>query len=322
VLLDGGRACGVRLSNGDLIRAKRVVSAVGYRATEAVLAASDNPPVPPPMPLKTKQSAGFVMANIALNGTARDLGIDDSTLWLQPADEANGFDALAGERAFFADPLGVPLTQIPAGITFPSVKGRDGYVPDKDVPQSECVHHSCQILVPAEWKWFEEYVPAKGDDDESSRHAPPHVARRKQEEYDRIKERWSVRLLALFHQHYPKTIGRVEFCVVWTPATLAYYLRAVHGAGVGLDVTPGRFVDPEELREVDPRHPRVEGLWRAGQDHLMCGQVMAAASGIITALRMRGTWDTTKFGVRTLRLLLESSDGDASISRSTKEKRS
>lgn len=135
---------------------------------------------------------------------------------------------------------------------------------------------------------------------------PPHVARRKQAEYDEVKARWSARLLALLYQHYPNTRGRVEFCDISTPATLAYYLRAVGGAGVGLDVTPGRFVDPAELSELDPKHPRVRGLWRAGQDHLMCGQVMAAASGIITALRMRGPMDTARFGVRALRLLVES----------------
>ena len=82
--------------------------------------------LPAPRPLATAQSAGFVMANIALNGTAAALGITDATLWLQPGDRSNGYDALAGCDAFFADPLGVPLSQIPAGITFPSIKGRDG----------------------------------------------------------------------------------------------------------------------------------------------------------------------------------------------------
>ena len=159
-------ACGVVLFNGDVVRARRVVSAVGYRATEALLRATTGssndddggvgggspPPAgwrrelfkqagaktpsgaahplykPPPRPLKTGQSAGFVMGNIALDGTASELGITDATLWLQPGDKTNGFDALKGCEQFLKDPLGVPLEQIPAGITFPSVKGsvRDG----------------------------------------------------------------------------------------------------------------------------------------------------------------------------------------------------
>ena len=84
-------ACGVVLGNGDVIRAHRVVSGLGYRATEALLRANGNdghvgpPPAgwrselfeqagadtpsgaahplyrPLPRPLKTGQSAGFVM---------------------------------------------------------------------------------------------------------------------------------------------------------------------------------------------------------------------------------------------------------------------
>jgi hypothetical protein len=116
------------------------------------------------------------MANIALNGTAAELGINDATLWLQPADSTNGYDALVGERAFFADPLGVPLEQIPAGITFPSVKGRDGHVARSPKAEKEkCVHHSCQILVPAEWAWFgPKHAPEEGEPINGSRHAPPH----------------------------------------------------------------------------------------------------------------------------------------------------
>ena len=68
-------------------------------------------------------------------------------------------------------------------------------------------------------------------------------------------------------------------------------------------------MDPDVLAELDPRHPRVRNLWRAGQDYLMCGQVLAAASGIITALRMRGPVDTIRFGLRAVRLLW-GDDGD------------
>ena len=145
-----------------------------------------------------------------------------------------------------------------------------------------------------------------------SRHAPPNLSRREHAKYDEMKAQWSERLLALLHRHFPGTVGRVEFVDLSTPLTVEHYLRAVGGAGVGLDVTPQRFINADEIAELDALHPRVPGLWRAGQDYLMCGQVMAAASGIITALRMRGWFDTLRFGVRAARLLLLSpKQGDA-----------
>ena len=56
--------------------------------------------------------------------------------------------------------------------------------------------------------------------------------------------------------------------------------------------------------ELDMKHPRVRNLWRAGQDYLMCGQVLAACAGIICALRMLGPLATTRFVFRSIRLLL------------------
>ena len=75
---------------------------------------------------------------------------------------------------------------------------------------------------------------------------------------------------------------------------------------MGLDVTAARFVDPADIAELDMRHPRVRGLWRAGQDYLMCGQVLAAASGVICALRMQGPISTVRFVIRAVCLLVRS----------------
>ena len=135
-------------------------------------------------------------------------------------------------------------------------------------------------------------------------HTPPHVARRDQAAYDELKKRWGDRLLELLYSTYPATKGKVVFNDVSTPLTLETYLRANRGAGVGLDVTPQRFVSAKELAELDMRHPRVPNLWRCGQDYLMCGQVLSAASGIVCALRMRGPFAALRFVARATRLLL------------------
>ena len=310
-----GAAVGVELANGDVIRAATVVSAVGYRATEALLRRRDDadaspssssaavlPPVPPPAsPLATQQSCSFLMANIALEGTADELGISESSLWVQPAHAANGYDSLRGEREYFADPLGVPVEGLPVGITFPSLKERAGGGGGGDAAL-----HTCQLLVPAELKWFAAHLSAHDHaaaPRPSSKHAPPHVARPNQAAYDALKQRWAERLRAVLHKHYPKTVGRVVFIDISTPLTIENYLRSEHGAAIGLDVTPRRFTDPSEMRELDMRHPRVANLWRAGQDYLMAGQVLAAASGLMCALRMLGPLAAARFACRAVLLL-------------------
>ena len=108
----------------------------------------------------------------------------------------------------------------------------------------------------------------------------------------------------MLHDLFPKPAGRVEFVVVSTPLTIENYLRSGGGAGVGLDVTPARFVDEKEFARLDAKFAAVPGLWLAGQDSLMCGQIIAAASGMITALRILGPLRALQFVVRVVRLLL------------------
>jgi len=299
------------MASGLELRAKRVVSSLGYRATEALLGAG-TPAAP--RALATPQSAGFVMANVALRGSAAELGISAANTWIQPANAANHYDALDGELAYFSDPLGVDLSLVPVGITFPSAKEEDfaasapngAAATNGSADGGEAAYHTCQILALAEYRWFEKHaasdpaaLAANG-----ARHAPPHVARKGQAEYDAMKLQWGERLVELLYRTYPGTRGHVAFTDVSTPLTLETYLRAERGAGVGLDVTPQRFVSASELAELDMKHPRVPNLWRCGQDYLMCGQVLSAASGIVCALRMRGPLAALRFVVRAARLLL------------------
>ena len=88
-----GKALGVTLPGGRLIRAKRVVSGIGWRKTMAMLPPDSAPPRQP----VTSQSCGFVMGNITLSGTAEELGISSANMWIQPSSEANGYNAIKVE---------------------------------------------------------------------------------------------------------------------------------------------------------------------------------------------------------------------------------
>ncbi len=186
-------------------------------------------------------------------------------------------------------------------------RGGEAPTSDERVPEGG-PYHTCQILVPARFEWFREHMPEWEDGVFGSRHAPPHVARFDQTKYDEVKKLWADRLTKVLHSAYPGTVGRVAFVDISTPLTIENYLKSGEGASIGLDVTPSRFVDEDEIAELDMRHPRVAGLWRAGQDYLMCGQVLACASGIMCALRMRGPIGIARFVGRALLLLLGSPD--------------
>lgn len=124
---------------------------------------------------------------------------------------------------YFADPLNCAIELIPAGITFPSCKDRGG--------PSATRHHTCQILVPAEWRWFDRHAPlpeySAKDLRHGARHAPPHVPRSSQKEYDALKKRWADRLVALLLRYFPAIDKdeHIAFVDVSTPMTIERCVR-------------------------------------------------------------------------------------------------
>jgi len=292
VLVDGGVARGVQLADGSRVYAPIVVSATGYRMTAERLLAKDDARLAglDARALVTAQSDGFVMCNIALRGGARELGIGCSNLWLQPCASETGGSIERGIAEYLAAPLGVDATQVPLMLTFPSVKDHGWHV---DHPE----HTMCQTLALAPWTWFERHrVPGA---DAPPRHAPPSVPRAEPAEYEALKAKWAERCVRMLSAHYPRTNGRVEFVNVSTPLTIENYLPSGAGSAIGLDVTPARFVDLDEIGRLDMR-TRVSGLWLTGQDVLMCGQPLAQLSGIITAVRICGPLRTAGLAWRVL----------------------
>lgn len=164
VLDSAGAAVGVSLSGGRIVRAKRVISGLGWRKTMALLPEG----TAPTRPLVTHQSCGFVLANLTLHGTAEELGISSANTWIQPSSAENNWDAIAGIDACIESPLGVDPRHLALGITFPSCKD---VVHSAKHPNLQ----TCQILAPAEWRHFARFQPAGTQ--AAARHAPPHAER-------------------------------------------------------------------------------------------------------------------------------------------------
>ncbi|AET73566.1 all-trans-13,14-dihydroretinol saturase [Emiliania huxleyi virus PS401] len=294
IILDWqGAARGVVMSGGRVVRAKRIISGLGWRKTMKLL---PNGFAPARSPL-TQQSCGFAMANVTLRGSAEELGIGQANTWVSPASTANNFDALGsldglegGIDLFMKD----PSYDCAFGITFPSCK---------DTLHDNPNINTCQILAPCEWDHVSKFRP-----DEPlppARHAPPHLTRN--QSYNRLKERWCKRMLAALKAHYPKiTDNEIVTVNISTPLSIETYIRSEKGSAIGLDVTPKRFVDEEEIRTLDMKVDSVHNMWLCGQDVLMCGQVLASLAGVLCALRVLGPLAWVRFCARAvaLRLLL------------------
>jgi len=283
---------GVRLADGSEVRSGVVVSACGYRLTTGRL-------LPPavarkhalvPDELTVPQSDGFVMCNIAVEGSAEELGLDATNLWLQPCAASHGHSLAKGVQQYLSDPLGVPLEHVPLMITVPSAKDRTWHA-------SKPNRTMIQTLALAPYAWFAAH---QADERPAARHAPPHLPRLQQEQYDSLKAAWRERCLELVYTHFPKVRGRVAFADVSTPLTIEHYLPSTSGSAIGLDVVPARFTDLAAIKRLDMK-TGIRNLWLTGQDTLLCGQPLAQMSGIFTALRIIGPFRFSAFLCRLVR---------------------
>jgi len=295
ILLDeAGRAIGVEMTeeNGSVrILAKHcVVSACGWRNTRRLCRGSafhDE--------LNLPQGEGFCMANIGLRGTAAELGLECANMELLPA--GKGLSVFEGVRNYLDDPFGVPPMEIPAMITFPSVKDR-AYKLKKQIKDGR---ETVQLLTIARCEWFDkDFVPDQGIS------TLAWQAPTRSDEYREKKQKFLDRLLQILFTVYPQLKDKVELADLATPNTIEHYLPTGSGSAIGLDVNGGegcRFTDMSTMKKLDMKTP-VPGLWMTGQDTLLCGVPMAQAAGLIAALRIAGPVGASRLVWRSAWLLL------------------
>eukprot|EP00928_Gymnodinium_smaydae_P043504 TRINITY_DN29132_c0_g1_i1.p1 TRINITY_DN29132_c0_g1~~TRINITY_DN29132_c0_g1_i1.p1 ORF type:complete len:699 (+),score=92.16 TRINITY_DN29132_c0_g1_i1:149-2245(+) len=292
-----GRAIGVKMTTevgGGSISAKHgVVSACGYRNTARLCSA-----FPAAEELATPQGEGFVMANIGIRGSAKELQLECTNMELLPC--GNGMTVFDGIRAYLDDPIGVPPDGIPLMITFPSVKDRA----NEKARHATEGHETAQILCLAKTEWFGEIEEPR----EGTAAVPAWSHPIRSPQYGDLKAKWEERLRAVFLSIYPQLKDRIELFDISTPLSIEHYLPTGSGSAIGLDTNAGtgcRFTDLEVMKKLDMKTP-VPGLWMTGQDTLMCGVPLAQAAGLITAIRIAGPVAGARFVLKTVWLLVAS----------------
>eukprot|EP01061_Rhynchopus_euleeides_P015019 TRINITY_DN25776_c0_g1_i8.p2 TRINITY_DN25776_c0_g1~~TRINITY_DN25776_c0_g1_i8.p2 ORF type:complete len:326 (+),score=118.90 TRINITY_DN25776_c0_g1_i8:891-1868(+) len=269
-------ATGVVMADGTQLEAPIVVTGCGYHNTFGRLVpekVTEHFSIPRRV---VTDAAGYLMANIGLNGTAEELGIENYNTWVVPTDEEG--DMYPALRKFSQDPFSED-SQAGALITFPSIKDQSFVAKGKT---------TCQILTIVDYKHFEEWASEPSGN--------------RGDEYEQLKERVGEKLTAELFKHYPKTRGNVDLVDVSTPLSVETYINSVRGTCVGLDVTPERFFDKKVRDLLDPV-TAVPGLYLTGHDVLLPGVVMAQLAGLCTAVRILGYWQGLRFLLQSILLL-------------------
>ena len=251
ILLERGRAIGVRMADGRELRAKTVISDAGASNTFARL-------LPPDLTataairgdLKTvPPSTAHVCLYVGLKRAQGQPDFDAANQWIYPeADHDAGF-------ARFANDPSAPWPCL--FLSFPSAK-------DPTFERRHPGRSTIEVVAPIPYEAFAKWSDTRW--------------KRRGEDYDQFKQDLTDRLRADLERHVPAVRRRIEYAEVSTPLSTRHFANFEHGEIYGLSSTPERY----GLRSLGARTP-VPGLFLTGADVCGSGVTGAMFGGAVTA---------------------------------------
>lgn len=251
IMVEEGRAQGVRLSNGDILKSQIIVSTVGVDITfNKLLSTSIRSKINSQIKLPSvRPSIGHLCLYLGLDGDAKELNLPRCNMWIYP-----GPDHDQNFATYYNDAKApLPLTY----ISFPGSK-------DEEWRQNNPGKCTVEMITMAPFEWFQDWE-----------NKPWH---KRGEDYEKLKADFTQRLIQIFEEYIPQARGRIIFKELSTPLSTKYFCQYQKGEIYGIDHTPARF-EQRWLRA----HTPIKGLYLSGQDVVAVGIGSAAASGVLTA---------------------------------------
>jgi phytoene dehydrogenase-like protein len=249
ILVERGRAVGVRLRGGEEIRAPAVISDAGARNTYLKLLPDDVP-----VPFRRELAAvppgtAFATLYLGLSASGATLGIRGENTWFH---RGLDHDADWADRGRLVDGV---VNQ--GYLSFPSVK------------DPRATAHTAEIITPADPASFARWQGTRW--------------MKRGEEYEAAKERIADALLAAAEARLPGLSRLVVHGELSTPLSSAHFTAHASGESYGVPFLAGALRQPWRT----PRTP-VRGLHLAGADALFLGVTGAGMGGLAAALRVAG----------------------------------
>jgi len=250
ILIAKNKAFGVRLKNGDVLKAPIIVSNVGARNTFKKLV----PDLACTQKIQQeldqiKASVSHICLYIGLDRSDAELNLPKYNYWLY-----NTYDFDRSYSEFLNDPkLDVPL----AYISFPSAKD----------PAWDAAHPhkaTIQVICAASFDWVKKWENTKWQ--------------KRGDEYLDFKTYFEQQLTEQVLKVVPQIKGHIIASEISTPLSTKHFSSYQEGEIYGLEHTPRRF-RLNALRV----HTPIKGLYLTGQDIISVGIGGALFSGVLAA---------------------------------------
>ena len=249
-----GKAVGVELQNGEIIRAKRVVSNADPATTYKLVGHQNLSPKLIKKLDATRYSVTSLMFFISVDMDVTEAGIDSGNIWFMPNKDMDGiyedltkvsilekdeFDSLFISCSSLKDPL--------------SFNGK---------------HHTLEVVTFIDYDSFKADNGGQQDNEET---------------YRKIKERLSEKLMNTFKRILPAIHKNIVHLEVGTPITNEYYINSTKGNVYGTEkgfMQTGPFSYKAKTE--------IENLYMCGASIMSHGVAGASYSGVKTAAEILG----------------------------------
>lgn len=252
ILVEGNKAVGVKMLDGEVLYAPTIISSAGIDITYGKLL---NESVQQQYGISShlkevKPSASHISLYLGAKHTAEELNLSRANLWIYP----DNYDHDENLHLYQADE-NAPLPV--AYVSFPGAK-------DPDFTNRFPGRTTIEVIGFAPYERFQKW------ENDRWKH--------RGEEYEAYKEKLGDRLLEQLFRFEPQLRDKIDYRELSSPLSTKHFVGYRHGEIYGLDHTPERF----KLRFLQPR-TAIKGLFLTGQDIVTAGVGGALFSGAITA---------------------------------------
>ncbi len=252
IIIKKGTAIGVRLKDGEELKAKSIISAAGIQSTLKRLLPESYRYAPWVREiLRLEPGAAHLALYIGFKGDITRAGATKANQWFYNTwkNETNYWD--------IRDPDN--LGELPClYCSFPSLKD-----PEHDPTEEQL--HTAEVITFVSWEDFERW-------ENTSFH-------RRGEDYLEFKEKLQNALLEEFLSKMPELRGMVDYVELSTPLSTKTFCRPVRGSIYGLAPTPERFRN-KYLRAKSP----IKELYFAGSEVTTGGVISAMVGGVLASM--------------------------------------
>jgi all-trans-retinol 13,14-reductase len=259
IIVQNGKATGVRMADGREFHADLVISDAGARNTFQRLVPQQHSLQTSLQPIlqdleRVPGSLAHLSLYMGVKQSARDLGLSGTNLWIYPSSDNGPTDHDANFDRFLHDPS-APFPVL--YISFPSAK-------DPEFERHHPGRATLEAVTFAPYEWF-----ARWEDSRWKHRAA---------EYDAFKQTLAARIQREVERNVPAAAGKIDHAELSTPLTTRHFMNYPQGEAYGLAATPERFA----LRSLTPHTP-IRNLYLTGQDVASLGVAGALFGGVIAA---------------------------------------